>query len=236
MSHPYLLYALHGFLGLMKDWDELLPEAKKIDLFAIGKPSSQVGLKEWGNIFNQEIDHSEKQKVLIGYSLGGRLALHALLQEPHRWNAAVIISAHPGLESEIEKVQRNVEDAKWAKRFESDQWSSLMLAWNSQNLFGGGNSQFKREEKDYQRFTVAAALKYWSLSSQENLKPYLTKLNLPIFWIAGELDYRYAEIARNITFSHPKSQIWIAPNSNHRIPWEIPDLFKQKINQFLGNI
>src|ERR1700733_9757644 len=102
-------YALHGFLGKPEDWGGLNQGVldgglEAVDLYDFSLSS----LEEWAEQFNRYVqdDSARCNRCLIGYSLGGRLALHSLLQNPFLWDAAILISTHCGLESEEKKQER----------------------------------------------------------------------------------------------------------------------------------
>jgi 2-succinyl-6-hydroxy-2,4-cyclohexadiene-1-carboxylate synthase len=218
------IYALHGFLGRPHDWEHVLPQANAVNLFEEIAPFWQ-----WAESFNISITNPG---VLIGYSLGGRLALHALLNQPNLWKAAIIISAHPGLETEAEKKLRFQQDHLWAERFTKDSWDLLMHDWNAQAVFRGDNLTV-RKERDFDRLKLASALRVWSLANQENLMSQLSQLDIPIFWIAGSLDSKYSALYDSISLKHPDSKKWIAPNASHRVPWQQPKQFYSQIFDFL---
>ena len=227
--------ALHGFLGLPADWSHLPPD--KFRLYHIHAPNIEIpfpptNLWKWANAFNQSTA-KVGPRILMGYSLGARLAMHAILDtSPSPWDAAVIISAHPGLISNMEKKKRLTKTEEWATRFENEPWDTLIEGWNSQEVFSKIDAFFSRKESDYQREQLAGLLRHWSLGHQDNLRPSLEKLSIPILWIAGEKDQTYSEIASSMHFSHPSSRVWIAPNSGHRVPWEQPIAFQQQLNAF----
>lgn len=74
-----------------------------------------MSMPEFGRALNREAEAVTGRKILVGYSMGGRLALHALL-EGGLWDAAILISPHPGLESEEERAARRAGDAEWGSR------------------------------------------------------------------------------------------------------------------------
>lgn len=241
-----VLYALHGFLGGPEDWDFLKKglgdfdgECKAIDLFNEPSFAPNKSLKQWSTDFNafvrKETDDSYF-RVIVGYSLGGRLAMHALLDSPSVWRAAVIISAHPGLKSDEERRMRFLRDCQWAERFEQTPWAELMSDWNNQEVFRQDGLSPERLESHYSRKTLAAALRNWSSGLQEDLASSLAKVNAPILWIAGQKDKKYADLAQTMHFAHPQSQIWIAPKSGHRVPWSARKDFCSVLNAFLKQV
>lgn len=233
------LYALHGFLGLEEDWKWLFRESslqsqlKTISLLEIEKPCS---LNSWADTFNRDVSlDSSGKRILMGYSLGGRLAIHALIKQPHLWDAAVIISAHPGLTSDRERKERAIIDENWAGRFENEKWNVLMQSWNKREAFAGDTFAFERLEEHYIRSDLATTIRNWSLSTQENLLPQISSLSLPILWIAGQND-RYDFLENRLTFNHQLSKLWFVPESGHRAPWEQSQLFMHQLSQFLNEI
>lgn len=216
------IYALHGFLGKPSDWQKSLPNAAAVDLFR----GPVKNFEEWAKQFNASV---LSESFIVGYSLGGRLALHALIQNPKVWKGAVIISANPGLANESDRQQRIIHDRKWAKRFLNDPWEKLMDDWNNQTVFSS-DKRIERKESDFDRAILSAVMEEWSLGKQRYLPPLISALPVPILWITGERD---PKAARGLAFAHPKSRELTIPLAGHRVPW---DNFQEQFQQFLGEI
>lgn len=231
---PSAIWAISGFLGLPSDWDFLQShQVKAVDWQAYPFHS----LPDWGAHFNQWVERQGKgPSVLIGYSLGGRLALHVLLNQPDLWKGAVIISAHPGLADEAERTKRLAHDQQWAERFENEEWQPLMDAWNSQDIFSHDPIVFERKEKDYQRPRLVQALLHGSLGCQIDLRKQISELQVPLLWITGSKDQRFSSIARGLSFKHRLSQAIKVEGAGHRVPWAQPAAFKRLLLDFLGKL
>lgn len=228
------MFALSGFLGLPRDWDFLKnPTFITFDWQTIQWKS----LKDWAEKFNALVRKQQRDpSILMGYSLGGRLALHALVNNPIQWKAAIIVSTHPGLSDQQERDERLKKDQRWAERFNQESWPSLMQAWNGQEVFSQDDYQFEREEKNYQRHQLVHALKAGSLGQQEDLRKQISQLNIPILWMTGSRDVRYTQLVESIKFSHPQSKRVIIEDAGHRLPWAQPAQFAEQIRLFLQNI
>lgn len=236
MIHPIL--ALHGFLGKPSDWDLIgLEEVQGIELDAFSLKS----LNDWGKTFNcflqkeEQIFHYHRKPILMGYSLGGRLALHTLIQNPSLYHAGIIISAHPGLSNPSEKNKRYREDLFWAKRFLNEDWDTLLSSWNQRQTFSNALFHFERKEKDYERQTVSDMLTNFSLGKQEDLREALRYLPIPLLWVVGEQDKIYKELGSSLQFQHPDSKVITIPHAAHRVPWEQPDAFKKALQSWCQN-
>lgn len=226
--------ALAGFLGLPDDWDFL--EWKNLNTID-WQQFSLNSLESWGKAFNQSLNFSRgDSRILMGYSLGGRLALHALIDQPSLWQGAIIISAHPGLINDQERQLRQQRDLEWAKRFESENWDHLMCAWNGQEVFANDGFSFSRKEKHYQRFKLVQALVGGSLGSQIDLRKQIASLPFPILWITGAQDTRYCQLAQSLTFSNSHSYWKSIEKAGHRVPWSQPQVFSEMVLTFLKEI
>lgn len=229
-----ILKALHGFLGRPRDWTELfqghafLDTLQADDLFS----GDITDMRQWAREFNSRQMNTDAN-VLLGYSLGGRLALHALIYNPELWSSAVIISTHSGMSTLEEKMRRRIIDEEWANRFENDPWDRLMDDWNNRDVFKNDSFIFERVETEYSRAKLSAVLRQWSLSRQSDLQQKVSELPMPILWIVGADDASYVQQALRLRFCHPLSGIWIVPKTGHRVPWQRPEQFLLKITRFL---
>lgn len=161
--------------------------------------------------------------VIAGYSMGGRRALQML--ERQRFRAAVIVSA--GLNAPDDA--RRKRDEEWARRFESDDWATLMRDWNAQPVFGG--HVLERREEDYDRRELARQLREWSPAVLP--PPRLESIATPVLWIAGERDLKYVEIGKQAVARLPDAELWVCPDAGHRVPWEQTQAFLARLRAFL---
>lgn len=219
------LIALHGFLGSPSDWN-FWPSGewgvKTFVPYTIGSASS---CEEWAEQFNQEIIAKTKApRFLMGYSMGGRLALHALSMNPSMWEAGILISTHPGLQTDSERAIRLLHDQKWAEKFKNEPWDKVMQEWNKQPIFQNTYS-FERSEQD--RTLLVQQLTNFSLGRQNDLRRNLPRL--PLIWVIGELDTLYRHYANEICKLHPFSTHLQLSDAGHRAPWDAPEKFSELI-------
>lgn len=224
--------ALHGFWGVPEDWDlfknslGLQWRAYKIEAF----PS----FDEWSSRFiDKVVKETVPPRVLLGYSMGGRLALHALCRAPDLWKLAVFVSTHPGLTSEKERADRLESDLLWAEVFRKEPFGKLKKSWDSQPLFSQGGYSFLRDEKAFFREELASHLMHYSLGKQQNFREVLKKLEKPTAWIAGDRDSRYLNLAKEMERSSPLCRAFSVPNASHRTPWDQPEAFLNVLSQIL---
>jgi len=248
------LHCLHGFLGSPHDWDDLAAALRESlpalaapgalltpDLFGADSFPHADSIPAWAEAYGRREAQahlpgpSAAGNYLLGYSLGGRLALHLAVQFPALWDGVIIVGANPGLDSEEARARRRTHDEIWARRFEDEPWDALLAAWDAQPVFAGRvGSPRSRREQDFSRASLAGALRRWSLGAQTPLWPALPRILRPVLWVAGAEDTGQADICRRVGETIPRVEIWPAPNAGHRVPWEQPRVFAARTVEFIG--
>ena len=194
-----VITCLHGFLGNPRDWD-FLREAG----FAIETPPLDA--------------IPSRGDILLGYSLGGRLAVHALVAGA-QYNRAIFVSTGLGIEGDSARAARRASDEAWARRFESEDFDEVMAAWNAQPVLAGPSLPRTRDDYD------PRALREWSSGALPPVASRLHELTIPTLWIAGARDVKYVAEARRASSLLASAQVVIIENAGHRVPWEKPAEF-----------
>lgn len=247
------LWCLHGAVGLAGDWQGLsVPgwSVKRVDLWRF-LDCCPMTMGEFGRALNREAEGDGREsgkakRVLVGYSMGARLGLHALL-EGGPWDAAVLIGAHPGLEGEEERAARRAGDAEWGSMALSGEWGEFLERWEGQEIFKRTpnnehrtpNSEWKMLERGglvSRRREVARSFMDWSLGAQESLWGRLREIACPVLWCAGEADDKFRTLGQRAVECLPQGELWIAPGARHRVPWEAPEAFQEKLGEFLERV
>lgn len=228
------IHALHGFLGLPTDWDVFnLSNLHAYDLLNPTIDPTTEGFWTWANRFNNS---TKSHGILMGYSLGGRLAMHALLENPTKWKAGIIISSHVGFKTEKEKISRVQADSAWAERFEKEPWEKVLHDWNAQSVFGGVDFPLLRHENQFSRKHLADLLRVCSRGYQDDLLHAIQNFQRPILWMGGKLDPNFVRAAKELHFAHPLSRVEIIEDAAHRVPWEQPEKFLKTIQSFIDEV
>lgn len=213
MSTPPIL-ALHGNLGSEKDWDAWnFPNLRTVDLWEY----SDLDFFEMAHRISTDLSEGMERPVVAGYSLGGRLALHAMAIHPERWGGAVILSAHPGLECVEDRMARRISDEVWARKAREMEWSKFLEDWNEQGVLSASavpKTQIRLEER---RSEIALALETWSLGRQENLRSQLRRFHAPVLWVTGEHDEKFTALATGMEETFPNFEHRILPGLGHRV-------------------
>ncbi len=233
------LWCLHGNLQKASVWrflDNQLAntELELVDLWQ----SDATGFWGWAEQFCETVEASKATRhVLLGYSLGGRLALHALLKQPELWHAAVIVAADSGLSSAAERTKRLAWDQAWAERFLKDDWQTLLNDWDAQAVFAHYPSETARTESDFSRQAIATLFNVFSKGRQDDLLPQLKTLRKPkLLYLSGEDDKKYTAVGTELAQICPALSHSIIPKAGHRLPWENQEAFIATLKTFLAEI
>jgi 2-succinyl-6-hydroxy-2,4-cyclohexadiene-1-carboxylate synthase len=178
--------------------------------------------------------------IYIGYSLGGRVVLHAALNNPAGVEAAVLIGTKVGFRDESERAARRRSDDALADQIEKlgdDGLCTFIDDWLAQPFNSSLQERAKFREARLQNRAagLAASLRNAGSGRQEPLWGSLESLTMPVLVIRGEndlpsvvadTDSMEATVGRNVQFA-------VAPATGHAGPFEKPVLFAQLIEQFL---
>lgn len=236
-----MIYALHGNLGTVEDWRlghgfDFDGQVVGIDLW--DRANNDCGLT--GSAFDHCLaDPIREKSLLLGYSLGGRLALHALGACPDCWSGAVIVSAHTGLANEEEKRQRRVKDQSWAQRARNDDWLEFLNAWNEQPIFSGPPTASVLQRQlglEPRREQIARGFEIWSLGDQDDLAPSLANCPVPVLWITGANDEKFSDIAAGMVGVMSNARHVAIENCGHRVLDAAPAALVNAIGDFQKRI
>ena len=237
------MVCLHGFLGRGSDWcDFRWPGVDLIPMDWMDSGDAST-LSEIGGLICRKAKRTvierfgtgsaPVRKILMGYSLGGRVGLHALLDQPDFWDGAILISTHPGLKTEEERTSRLSADEAWARRLERGSWRDFLEAWNAQPVFNARPDSSPREIAPYPTPILVQALRAWSLGKQTDLRPRLPEFKRSLLWLTGQEDEKFSLLAENAATLSPGGTHRILPHSAHRAPWENREAFCSAVEHYL---
>jgi len=217
MSDPVSpIIALHGNLGSPDDWSGLsLPGLRAVDLWAF----SSLSFAEFADELATTMTEGLEKPVIAGYSLGGRLALHAMARHPERWSGAIILSAHPGLCCTEDRIARRVSDEIWARDARKMEWGTFLEKWNRQTVLdgGGGFATLSQLALESRREAIACAFESWSLGRQEDLRRSLSSFQSPVRWITGERDEKFTRLGAEMGGVFERFNHAVIPGCGHRL-------------------
>jgi 2-succinyl-6-hydroxy-2,4-cyclohexadiene-1-carboxylate synthase len=223
---------LHGFWGQPAHWNQVL---KRLPLglpvltpdLHEGELSARYPLKDWGQNFWRWVDETvgERQVQLVGYSMGGRLAVCAATHAPERVARALFLSANPLAPLET-PIKRAAWEDTWAQKFLSLDWPALESGWQEQAVFGGGIPVARRKSPEL-REILGLTLKNWSPRLHPFTPRQIQALPKTMEWAFGASDQKYMKIAKSLQELPVQGQITIIPEAGHRLVTQAADFITQ---------
>ena len=234
------IFCIHGNFQTAKVWQPL-EERMKAGFSDLEMITEDLCAKQFQSFDNWTEDFCGRVKakangeksILLGYSLGGRLALHACVHQPDLWKAVVVAGADPGLESEEDKRFQLERDRNWAERLKSEPLEKLADEWDEQPVFGGLKNQAPRNLGEMDASKLSRQFEIFSKGLQQNLLPKLAELKSPpVLFLSGEKDKKYQGIGEKLAKSSPVVKAQVVADAGHRVPWENPETFVQVLIDF----
>lgn len=251
-AHKPIILFLHGFMGNIHEFDEVIKllfddfSYLIIDLPGHGK--TQVLDDEYYTMAStataiiQLLDQLKiDQCYLIGYSLGGRLALYLTLHFPSRFIKVILESASPGLATEMARLARIKSDAQIARKLNriinKDDFYHFLNNWYQQRIFGKIKNHPQYQSMIASRLTnyppnLVKSLQFMGTGSQPCLWELLTENTIPLLLLVGEEDQKFIDINIAITEKCNFAKLQIIHDVGHNIHLENTLAVVQNIQDF----
>jgi len=244
---PWLVF-LHGFLGDGRDWDEIATELKThFSCLCVDLPGHGASRVERpcapGEILDALFKLLDECRIdrcgLIGYSMGGRVALRMAVAAPDRINRLVLESASPGIQADADRLARQKADAAWMALMKEGGMEAFLEKWYAQPLFDTlCRNPARREELHQRRMRqdprqLAMALQSMGAGAWPPAWKDWPSLRMPALLIAGRDDARYAAMAERMAAQNSRAQVWIVSGCGHNVHWEDPASYTAAIQKFL---
>jgi 2-succinyl-6-hydroxy-2,4-cyclohexadiene-1-carboxylate synthase len=176
--------------------------------------------------------------VYVGYSLGGRLCMHAALMYPHLVRGLAVVGASPGVADETERAARRAADNKLADHIVDVGVEAFLQEWLAQPLFAGLQLDDDQVADRLQNTAegLANSLRHAGAGAQGSLWPRLREINMPVLTIAGELDLKFVAIARQIAASVPEGTSIEVAGAGHAAHIQEPEQIVHALTGWLRDI
>jgi 2-succinyl-6-hydroxy-2,4-cyclohexadiene-1-carboxylate synthase len=176
--------------------------------------------------------------VLVGYSLGGRLALRAALRSPESFSGVVLVGSTAGIEEGPLRVQRVEADEKLASWMEAMPIEDIVSLWERQPLFADQSEALIEEQRpgrlSHDPRALALLLRTAGQGVLDPVWHELSTLELPLLAIAGARDEGYAAAARRMARTAPNAQLAIVEDAGHAAQLQRPEEVAGLIAEFLN--
>lgn len=239
MSPKPRLALLHGFTQTGRSWAPLVPaleehfEVISPDLPGHGARSGvRADLWEAARLVGEECGRA----AYVGYSMGGRVALHLGLAQPGLVERLVLVSVTGGIEDNAERAARRREDDALARSIEADGVEAFLDRWLAEPMFANlpADAAGLDARGENTAEGLAAALRLMGTGTQEPLWRRLDELTMPVLVVAGDRDDKFAEQALHLGgWIGPTAELGLVPDAGHACHLERPEAFLELLLPFL---
>jgi 2-succinyl-6-hydroxy-2,4-cyclohexadiene-1-carboxylate synthase len=223
---------LHGFTNTSRSWDPVVAalgeryNALAPDIRGHGSASDREPVTL--DAVLADIAALEPERfTLAGYSMGGRIALHAALGLPDRVDGLVLVGASPGLADPAERSRRRREDERLADEIEGSTIAQFARRWAETSVLADQPAAV-RDAVNADRLRnsppgLARALRGLGTGALPPLWDRLDELRIPVVLAIGERDHKFRGIAAEMADRLSHAEIAIVPDAGHAAHLEAPD-------------
>jgi 2-succinyl-6-hydroxy-2,4-cyclohexadiene-1-carboxylate synthase len=255
LEQPVIVF-IHGFTGAIGSWDALLEAYAQrgshviaLDMLGHGLSDAPEDPQRYAMehcrqdviAVLQKLQIASGRAILVGYSMGARIALYCALGGYFR--ALALESGSPGLVSPDEREQRRRSDEAIANCIGQYGIEAFVDYWEQLPIFAGhaGLSLEMRASLRDQRLHnstlgLANSLRGVGTGVQPSLHDRLTEITLPTLLITGADDKKFCDIAREMLAKMPRAQHHSIPGAGHTAHLEQPAAFDVSVQEFCRSV
>lgn len=248
MREPHIVF-VHGTFGRGSDWKlarERLHKLFDCSSSALDLPGHagrplHVGQDTFEQLIHAVRDEIKQPSVIVGYSLGGRVALRAALRAASTvpLRGLILEGANPGIDDLNVRIERARLDAQRAEEVERVGLTAFLDRWYRLPLFGfeehddaARTELVNKRAADQDPASIARILRDASPGRVPSLWPELSKTSMPIAFIHGSKDKRYADIGERLRLTSPHAHVHSIADAGHNTHDDNPQAFAEIVAAF----
>jgi 2-succinyl-6-hydroxy-2,4-cyclohexadiene-1-carboxylate synthase len=245
-QHPqadpvFSIVLLHGFTQNSRCWKPfagVLADLTGCEIRAVDAPGhgdspslhDNANLWQTADLIAEAVGSTELPTHFVGYSMGGRMALHLALAHPTKVQSLTLIGANPGIEDDAARDDRLRADTALAERLQTIGLPTFLDEWLALPLFSALTKEtaHRTERLTNRAEGLATSLIACGTGAQENLWPRLHEIAVPLCVIAGANDQKFQTIAQRLT-----AKPVIIPDAGHSAQLEQPRATAEAVAAFV---
>ena len=250
------ILAFHGFGGSGQDFE---PVAKVLDHLGLNwiaprlsafaprhSPDEESYLlrEEFLRLIHQIIeDYGVKRPIVMGYSMGGRIALQYALCHQESVRGLILVGVTPGIRDSSLMLERKHLEDEWIQMIESDGVSAFQDYWQTLPVVAS-QVRIPEEVKEAIRNRRRAALPRELIFSLQlfgqgvfpALWDNISQLAIPALLVAGADDEKYLELAHEMQKEMKHGTAEAIPNAGHTAHLENTPAFAKCCEKFINKL
>lgn len=248
------LVLLHGFTGSLMNWQVIARGLSRsyqvitLDLLGHGTSDAPLDPDRYA-MPHAAADLAELFQALtadplnlMGYSMGGRLALYIARHYPALVHTLILESASPGLADAAARQERRRSDEHLAQRIEQDgvrafvdYWEGIPLFASQRHLPAVQRQRLRDQRLQNRPHGLANSLRGMGTGQQPSLWPELALIAQPTLLLAGQGDEKFTRIARQMAGRLPHATVQIIAGAGHTVHLEAPQIFEKQVAAFCAH-
>lgn len=246
---------LHGFTGSTRSMtcvsDNLCHRYRTVSLDLVGHGRSEAPAEVAA--YRMEACAAQVEGVLdaldvrdahlLGYSMGGRVALALAAARPDRYASLVLVGAHAGIADSGARSQRVADDEALADRIEREGVPAFVEYWTELPLFAGQKrlgaecrTRHRAQRLDNRAHGLANSLRGMGAGAQPRLHDALDELRVPVLLAVGEHDEKFRALADDLAERVPNARVAVVQGVGHAAHVEDPAGFLRIARRFLASV
>jgi 2-succinyl-6-hydroxy-2,4-cyclohexadiene-1-carboxylate synthase len=231
---------IHGFTQSARSWGTVSPALaashRVIALDAPGHGQSAAVAADLSAGADLMVEAAGSGGAWLGYSMGGRYALHVAVRHPDAVDRLVLVSATAGLDGPDARAARRHADESLAIKVERDGVARFVEWWLARPLFATlpADAAAVESRLDNTAAGLASSLRLAGTGTQEPLWSVLHQLEMPVLVVAGDLDAAYLAHGRRLVAGiGANASLAVIGGAGHACHLEQPAAFLDAVLPFL---
>lgn len=235
------IVALHGFTQTGRSWTPVADAlGDGFDVTALdlpghgGSPDGRRSLDDCADDVAETIGRG--RPVLVGYSMGARVALHVAIRHPDSIAGLVLVSGTAGIDDESERAARVSADESLARHIEEIGVAAFVSEWLAQPMFATLSADAARipERLGNSAEGLADSLRHAGTGTQAPLWNTLPRIDLPVLVVTGDLDPKFTALGDRLAEAIPGARRARIPGAGHTVHLEKTEIFCREVSVWLS--
>jgi len=241
VASPGRIVLAHGFTQTARSWDTfaalLIDKVPGAEVVAVDLPGHGSAATIRADLWQSAdlLTETGGTATYVGYSMGGRVALHAALAHPELVERLVVIGATAGIDDADERASRRRADAQLADHIEDVGVDMFVDEWLAGPLFAGLTPLTAGRDDRLRNIApaLAASLRTTGTGTQAPLWDRLGEIRIPVLVIVGELDSKFCQLGERLVSFLPDAVLAVVPDVGHSVHLEAPAATAEIVSRWL---
>jgi 2-succinyl-6-hydroxy-2,4-cyclohexadiene-1-carboxylate synthase len=232
----------HGFTQTARSWTTITPALRRANhdcqVVAVDLPghgtAADVRADLWGS--SDHLVGLGGVATYVGYSMGGRVALHAALSHPAEVERLVLIGGTAGIDDPVERAARRAADDRMASHIERFGVEWFVDEWLENPLFAGLTAETAMRDDRLLNTPagLASSLRLAGTGSQTPLWDRLASVTAPVLVLVGAHDDKFRSLGERLASAIPNADVAVVDGAGHSVHLEQPDATVDAITSWLA--